>query len=134
MRFREDFYTLCPECDARISLTLAARLQATRLGSSCQCKCGHDWICISEWVYRDEPVAPPAAPQVVSGPVSPGAPPRPHLLPTFQPPAHAAPPQAAQAHSQPEPASDGAGSVPLPHAFPTVGQPAAPRPADPFPR
>lgn len=133
MRFREDYYTLCPECDARISLTLAARLQATRLGSSCHCDCGHEWVCIGEWVSRDQSVSAGPAPQIVPA----GAPPRPHLLPTYQPPAPAqnqSQPVVEQVDSSLSHLEDSA--VPIPHAFPAarpVNQ-HAPRPADPFGR
>ena len=47
MQQRQDFYTLCPSCETRISLTLASRLQAARHGALCQCpSCANEWVCI----------------------------------------------------------------------------------------
>ena len=111
MRQRHDFYTLCPACETRVPLTLAARLQAARHGTTCHCpSCENEWNCIQEWVYRDtpsqflpQPSAPaPAAVQSYEQPQQPAAyatpttqhaghaqtpvMPRPHLLPTYQPP------------------------------------------------
>ena len=59
MRQRQDFYTLCPGCDSKVELTLAAKLQAARAGCSCACpseNCKHEWVCIQEWIYRVEPI------------------------------------------------------------------------------
>ena len=54
---RQDFYTLCPGCETKVKLTLAAKLQAARAGCSCVCKsCKHEWVCIQEWIYRIEPI------------------------------------------------------------------------------
>ena len=54
---RQDFYTLCPGCETKVKLTLAAKLQAARSGCSCVCKsCKHEWVCIQEWIYRIEPI------------------------------------------------------------------------------
>jgi hypothetical protein len=126
MRFLEDFYTLCPECDSHLMLTLAARLQAARLGTSCHCECGHEWICISEWIYRTAP-APVSSPAITAPPVQPAAmsPPRPYLLPTYQPPLPVAPQPAQQTSGVPAPATQatsadpnhGQTPVPAPHAF-----------------
>lgn len=136
MRSRVDFYTLCPECDARVTLTLAARLQANRLGTSCRCDCGHDWTCISEWIYRNEPDAIAAAP-MSSQPTHPEAmsPPRPYLLPTYQPPLPVAVPQAfdvpapTQAPQATEP--HGQPHVPAPHAFSPANSDVPRQKADP---
>ncbi|MDA1163502.1 MAG: hypothetical protein O3B13_10395 [Planctomycetota bacterium] len=104
MRQRHDFYTLCPGCETKVELTLAAKLQAARAGCSCVCHaCQHEWVSIQEWIYRREsvdlsqpimtPEQPAALPheyrshmQTPSAPaVTAMQPPRPHL-PTFQPP------------------------------------------------
>ncbi|MFP6766494.1 MAG: hypothetical protein VB858_22885 [Planctomycetaceae bacterium] len=112
MRLRKDFYTLCPDCEARIMLTLAAQLQATRLGTSCLCECGHEWVSISEWIYRDSGLLPEAASPFPSAPL-----PRPHL-PEFQPPAQPSIP-VQPAVTQPADVNSAMQSlVPLPHAFP----------------
>ena len=116
MRQRQDFYTLCPGCETKVKLTLAAKLQAARAGCSCVCKsCKHEWVCIQEWIYRVEPfdhsqpvIAPnehspvptqssqPQTGGVLQSPTTvTAAPPRRHL-PTFQPPQPIAPP----AHQQ----------------------------------
>lgn len=134
MRQRHDFYTLCPSCETRVSLTLAARLQAARHGTTCHCpSCQNEWNCIQEWVYRDapdqfasQPMAAlqsyePQQPATHAAPMtqhpahtqSPAAMPRPHMLPTYQPPQHAQPPMpAAQQPVQPgAAASSGSTSV-----------------------
>lgn len=139
MRHRQDFYTLCPGCEARVELTLAAKLQAARAGCSCEChSCKHEWVCIQEWIYRDEPIdhsqpvtahqpSQSAVPGQTAGyPQAPPAtvaatqPPRPHL-PTFQPPAPAAQPVAQQTTLTGEThlAADQPGekTVPTPHAW-----------------
>jgi hypothetical protein len=141
MRQRQDFYTLCPGCETKIELTLAAKLQSARSGCSCVCQsCKHEWVCIQEWVYRHEsidhsqPIATPQ--QVPTGyPQQTGGyqqtppptvvavqPPRPHL-PTFQPPRPIAP------AAQPQPVAMSGGDayiaqdqasvnpVPAPHAW-----------------
>lgn len=140
MRHRQDFYTLCPGCETRVELTLAAKLQAARAGCSCECHtCRHEWICIQEWVYRDEPIdhtqpvaahqpGQPAlpshatgAPQAPPATVAAAQPPRPHL-PTFQPPQPAAPAaqqQPAASATEPHLAADQPSEkpVPTPHAW-----------------
>ena len=139
MRSRIDFYTLCPECDARITLTLAAQLQATRRGTSCRCRCGHDWTCISEWIYRSTPDATDTALNLMPQAQPPAmSPPRPYLLPTYQPPMPTAAPQQTvgdrplsiaqphENHSQP--------SVPAPHAFSPANSDAPRRSIDPYTR
>lgn len=140
MRSRVDFYTLCPECDARITLTLAARLQATRLGTSCRCHCGHDWTCISEWIYRSTPDATDTAPDLMPQ-TQPAAmsPPRPYLLPTYQPPMPIPVPQqtdgghATLPVSQPD-ENHSQASVPAPHAFSPANNDAARTSIDPYTR
>ena len=141
MRQRLDFYTLCPGCDAKLELTLAAKLQAARAGCSCICQsCDHEWVCIQEWIYRREPIdhsqpiaAPNEHPPVSTQPAQPQSqgilqqpatvaavqPPRPHLT-TFQPPQPIAPPT----HQQQAPIASGtpvdqsnARPVPAPHAW-----------------
>lgn len=156
MRLRHDFYTLCPSCETRISLTLAARLQASRHGTTCHCpSCSNDWICIQEWIYRDTPsqmlqpqpsnmaemapnygqqsvpaYAAPATP-VPAHTQAPAAMPRPHMLPTFQPPQRVQPPMpTAQQHVQPgipQPAQETPPSqpAPAPHAWSFERQPQA---------
>lgn len=137
MRHRQDFYTLCPGCETRVELTLAAKLQAARAGCSCECHtCSHEWVCIQEWVYRDEPIdhaLPVAAhqpsqpaipnhaasvPQAPPATVAAAQPPRPHL-PTFQPPKPAAQPQPAASATEPHLAADQPSEkpVPTPHAW-----------------
>ena len=145
MRQRQDFYTLCPSCETKVNLTLAAKLQAARAGCSCVCtseSCKHEWVCIQEWIYRVEPIdhskpvlapnehppVPTQAHQPHSGgflqqptPVAVSQPPRPHL-PTFQPPQPIAPPahqqQTPVASNAPEPAEPpNATPVPPPHAW-----------------
>jgi hypothetical protein len=143
MRQRQDFYTLCPGCEAKLDLTLAAKLQAARAGCSCVCQsCDHEWVCIQEWIYRREPIdhsQPIAVPNEhppISSPagqpqsqgflqppttVTATQPPRPHL-PTFQPPQPITPPahqqQAPIASSTPDPAEQStAPPVPAPHAW-----------------
>jgi hypothetical protein len=143
MRQRQDFYTLCPGCETKVKLTLAAKLQAARAGCSCVCQsCEHEWVCIQEWIYRVEPIdhsqpvlAPnehPPVPAQFSQPHTGGflqqpttvavvPPPRPHL-PTFQPPQPIAQPthqqQAPLASNVPGPAvQPGATPVPAPHAW-----------------
>ena len=156
MRQRQDFYTLCPSCETRIPVTLAARLQAARSGSSCHCpSCENEWVCIQEWIYRDIPAPaipspmphaaqyPPASAPVpqpnYASPIEPhpahtqgpAQMPRPHLLPTYQPPQrveHAAPradqlPSAVQ--MQPESAQEPPlpQQAPAPHAWSFERQP-----------
>lgn len=121
MRPREDFYTHCPQCETRLKLTLATKLQAGRAGSLCNCrKCNHEWVCIQEWIYREVPgmpaatrpplpsiqmpIAQPLMPMVQ--PVETNVVPRPHLF--GQP---AAMPAAAAA----QPAAQGHSAVPQPH-------------------
>lgn len=146
MRQRQDFYTLCPGCEAKVDLTLAAKLQAARAGCSCVCSsCEHEWVCIQEWIYRREPIdhsQPIAAPnehppitvqpetgqqQPAGFPHQPAAavvtaqPPRPHL-PTFQPPQPIAQPahqqSTAQTTEQPiAPQQQDSPPVPAPHAW-----------------
>lgn len=145
MRQRQDFYTLCPSCETKVKLTLAAKLQAARAGCSCVCSsesCKHEWVCIQEWIYRVEPIdhsqpvlAPNDHPPVQTQAHQPqtggflqqpthvaaSQPPRPHL-PTFQPPQPIAPPayqqQAPVASDAPEPAEQpNATPVPPPHAW-----------------
>jgi hypothetical protein len=54
MRTKTSYYTMCPECESRISISLAAKLQATRIGTSCICsQCNYDWICIQEWILSE---------------------------------------------------------------------------------
>lgn len=54
MRSKPSYYTVCPECENRISLTLAAKLQAGRSGTSCICSgCKHTWVCIQEWIINE---------------------------------------------------------------------------------
>lgn len=147
MRQRQDFYTLCPSCETRIPLTLAARLQASRHGTTCHCSaCSNEWVCIHEWIYRElpsvasqpqisglarEPVpgygqhvlpdhAVPGLPQAAPGYAAPPMP-RPHMLPTYQPPRPAVPaaesgllPSAGQVSGQDQQASQPA---PAPHAW-----------------
>ncbi|NQV26973.1 MAG: hypothetical protein HQ518_21700 [Rhodopirellula sp.] len=153
MRPRQDFYTLCPSCETRVELTLAAKLQSARAGCMCHCQsCKHEWVCIQEWIYRREsidhsqpiatphqyPAAAPAVqpqatgfPQASPATIAAVQPPRPHL-PTFQPPQPIAP----MVHQQPvaqtsevpvsidQPTSK---PVPAPHAWSwerkTVSQP-----------
>ena len=141
MRQRQDFYTLCPGCETKVELTLAAKLQAARAGCSCVCaSCEHEWVCIQEWIYRRDPIdhsqpitAPNEHPPIAAQPQSSGSlqqptttsaaaqPPRPHL-PTFQPPQPIAPP----AHQQPTPLASqlpvapeqqNSPPVPAPHAW-----------------
>jgi len=115
MRLRKDFFTLCPECESRISLTLAAQLQATRLGTSCLCECGHEWVCISEWIYRDNGFLPEA-----ELPRTPGVLPRPHL-PVFQPPTLPAIAQSpAGLPRRVEESSAVQSPIPLPHVIPAA--------------
>lgn len=139
MRQRQDFYTLCPGCETRVELTLAAKLQAARAGCSCECHtCKHEWVCIQEWIYRDEPLdhalpvaasqsSQSAIPDHAAGlPRTPPAtvatqPPRPHL-PTFQPPQPVAPSaqqQPAASAGEPHLAADQPSQkpVPAPHAW-----------------
>lgn len=146
MRQRKDFYTLCPGCEAKVDLTLAAKLQAPRAGCSCVCSsCEHEWVCIQEWIYRAEtidhsqPITTPnehppvtAQPQTVqqqsagfshqpAAAVAATQPPRPHL-PTFQPPQPIAPPAqqqpAVQASQAPvAPEQQHSPPVPAPHAW-----------------
>jgi hypothetical protein len=155
MRQRHDFYTLCPSCETRVSLTLAARLQAARHGTTCHCpSCQNEWNCIQEWIYRDTPnqflsqpaVAPaavqayePQQPQTYAAPMTqhpahtqtPAAMPRPHMLPTYQPPQHSQPQMpAAQQQMQPampQPAQEAPPSqpAPAPHAWSFERQPQA---------
>ena len=153
MRQQQDFYTLCPGCEAKIELTLAAKLQAARSGCSCLCySCEHEWVCIQEWIYRHEsidhsqPITAPQQhpmgyPQQVGGyqqpspaTVAAAQPPRPHL-PTFQPPQPVAP----AAHQQPAALAGGAPitpdqpsqkPVPAPHAW-SWERKAQPQPARP---
>ncbi len=167
MRQRHDFYTLCPSCDTRITLTLAARLQAARHGTTCHCpSCQNEWNCIQEWVYRDapnqflsQPAPAPAAVQTYepAQPATYGTPmtqhpahtqtpsglPRPHLLPTYQPPLHSQPAaQQQRPPGVPQSVQDAPPSqpAPAPHAWsferqPQVAkQPAAPSPYDRFDR
>lgn len=146
MRHRQDFYTLCPSCETRIEMTLAANLQAARAGSSCRChSCHHEWVCIQEWIYRREPVdssqtvlpstvsAPAPVEQVSEQPAqtqfAPMQPPRPHL-PTFQPKqpiqtpaainqsgiAGTAPVSPGPGHSEPA-EQPAASKIPAPHAW-----------------
>jgi hypothetical protein len=143
MRQRQDFYTLCPGCETKVELTLAAKLQAARAGCSCICQsCEHEWVCIQEWIYRVEAIdhsqpvlAPnehPPVPTQFSQPQAGGflqptptaattQPPRPHL-PTFQPPQPIGPPahqqQAPVASDVPTPVEQpNAAPVPAPHAW-----------------
>lgn len=59
MRSNNSYFTMCPECDTHISLTLAAKLQAGRIGTSCICsRCEHTWICIQEWILTETVPAP----------------------------------------------------------------------------
>lgn len=144
MRQRQDFYTLCPGCEAKIELTLAAKLQAARAGCSCVCQaCEHEWVCIQEWIYRREainhlqPISvpnehPPVSTQHEQQQQSRGflqkpttvavaQPPRPHL-PTFQPPQPIAQPahqqQAPIANVAPVPTDQqNAAPIPAPHAW-----------------
>lgn len=95
MRQRQDYYTLCPSCENRIALTLAARLQSARMGTLCQCeRCQHEWNCIQEWVFRDapqnaghpaHPVVSAVAPAATAGP---GSIPAPWVMPAPQPAAY----------------------------------------------
>ncbi len=143
MRQRQDFYTLCPGCETKVKLTLAAKLQAARAGCMCVCQsCEHEWVCIQEWIYRAETIdhsrpitAPNEHPPVTAQPhtgepqstgfpqqpattVAAMQPPRPHL-PTFQPPQPIAAPPHHQSVSQapvtPEPQN--VPPVPAPHAW-----------------
>lgn len=140
MRSRIDFYTLCPECDARITLTLAAQLQATRRGTSCRCRCGHDWTCISEWIYRITPDASDAAVDMTPQAQPPAmSPPRPYLLPTYQPPMPIAAPQQTVGGRSPLSVSQPHGNqgplpVPSPHAFSPADSDAPRRSIDPYTR
>jgi hypothetical protein len=62
MRSMQSYFTMCPECDSRISMTLAAKLQAGRIGTSCICsQCKHTWICIQEWILSELIASPPPA-------------------------------------------------------------------------
>ena len=135
MRERHDFYTLCPSCETKVELTLAANLQAARAGTSCQCgSCHHEWVCIQEWIYRHEsadlrqPLQAPAQPTVTTQEhngysQSPATgvpamqPPRPHL-PTFQPaqPVH---------QTQAAPATPSATNASLGHIAPLQQQPSS---------
>ncbi|MHC4875964.1 MAG: hypothetical protein ACYTGL_05655 [Planctomycetota bacterium] len=149
MRQRQDFYTLCPSCETRIPVTLASRLQAARSGSSCRCpSCSNEWICIQEWIYRDSPaqslpqqvpVPNQYAPAPVVQPVyavpidphpahtqGPAQMPRPHMLPTYQPPQRVEQTPAA-AQQQPEHASNSQipQQAPAPHAWSFERQPQA---------
>ncbi|MBI1310011.1 hypothetical protein GC176_01800 [bacterium] len=170
MRQRQDFYTLCPSCETRISLPLAAKLQAARHGTSCHCpSCSNDWVCIQEWIYRDLPsqtlqqpvsvppqmapaFAPPARPAYAT-PIdphpahiqTPAAMPRPHLLPTYQPPQRIPQPAATAASQVPSSAQQTGLETPVsqpapaPHAWsferqPHVTQPATPSTYDRFDR
>ncbi len=125
MRPREDFYTHCPQCETRLKLTLATKLQAGRAGSLCNCrKCNHEWVCIQEWIYREiagmpsaaraplpaiqMPLAQPLIPMIQ--PVETNVVPRPHLF--GQP---AAMPVAMPAASAAQPAAQSHSGVPQPH-------------------
>lgn len=121
MRPREDFYTHCPQCETRLRITLAAKLQAGRAGSLCQCrKCNHEWVCIQEWMYRDLPTL-QAAPRVAMpvlqqpafqpqistpAPVETSVVPRPHLF---------GQPQAQPVASNSQVATSTHSAVPQPH-------------------
>ncbi len=149
MRHRHDFYTLCPSCETRVTLPLAARLQAARHGTTCRCpSCSNEWNCIQEWIYRDsadrllqqQSAAPAYGQQVPPAYVTPTVPhpahtqgavtmPRPHLLPTYQPPQRVQPPMPT-AHQQMQPGvtlppqqAPTSQPAPAPHAWSFERQP-----------
>jgi len=90
MSQRHDYSTNCPICESRMPLTLSAQLQAGRSGTSCVCQssqCGHEWICIQEWIYRDASAITAVNPNaIVLQPPSASIAPSQMHLPTYQPP------------------------------------------------
>lgn len=133
MSQQKSHLTHCPHCEKKIGVTLSARLQSGRAGSSFICDaCEHEWVCIQEWIYLETPreAAPVLSPHQA---IIPGSqqhqgipetaaptqiqPPRPHL-PTFQPPRPAThQPTLQQTHESPPPQQPQQHQLPMPHAW-----------------
>lgn len=111
MRPRTDFYTHCPQCESKISLPLAAKLQASRAGAQCSCsKCQHEWICIQEWIYREMPATPSIKMNFI-----PSAVPRPHMMTSS--------PHPAENRDAAETSNGAHAQIPTPHAWSFDRQP-----------
>jgi len=103
-------------------LTLSAQLQAGRNGTSCVCpssKCGQEWVCIQEWIFRDAPATQGIAirqPETIALQPPPASVTPARLpLPTFQPPQATPQQQTPSAAPIADPAQQP--SVPAPHAW-----------------
>lgn len=79
------YFTECPSCDQRISLSLATKLRAAWQLPTMECVCGNVWDVYPEQMIRTDE-ARDVSSQLRPEPPSPHFHRQPTMLPTYQPP------------------------------------------------